>query len=224
MSHVAPVAEAKPECPVTPGRLDLLGRSIATCRLCRDVPVRGIKDRLPHEPRPVVVLSSTARILIAGQAPGLRVHESGLPFNDASGDRLRDWLSVGREEFFDASRFAIVPMGFCFPGYDANGGDLPPRRECAPLWRQTVIDAMPQVELVLAVGQYAQAWHLGAARAKTMTETVRNWRRSYFVNDGPRILPLPHPSWRNTAWLKRNPWFAEDVLPALRHDVDRLSR
>lgn len=205
-------------------RLQLLRQSIAHCRLCRDVPVRGLEDRLPHEPRPVVVISTKAKILIAGQAPGLRVHESGLPFNDASGDRLREWLSVSREEFYDPDRFAIVPMGFCFPGYDEKGSDLPPRRECAPLWRQAVINAMPQVELVLAIGQYAQAWHMGNRRAKTLTETVRNWRSSYFVNEGMKILPLPHPSWRNSAWLKRNLWFGNDVLPTLRQDVDRLCR
>lgn len=205
-------------------RLEVLRRSIAHCRLCRDVPVRGPEHRLPHEPRPVAVLSSKAKILIAGQAPGLRVHDSGLPFDDASGDRLRDWLAVSREEFYDRDRFAIVPMGFCFPGYDQKGSDLPPRRECAPLWRQAVIDAMPQIELILAVGQYAQVWHMGAMRARTMTDTVKEWRRTYFVNDGPRILPLPHPSWRNSAWLKRNLWFSNDVLPTLRQDVDSLCR
>ncbi|TCR04774.1 uracil-DNA glycosylase [Neorhizobium sp. JUb45] len=208
----------------TADRLELLRRSIADCRLCRDVPVRGPEDRLPHEPRPVAVLSSKAKILIAGQAPGLRVHESGLPFDDASGDRLREWLAVSRDEFYDRDRFAIVPMGFCFPGYDEKGSDLPPRRECAPLWRQAVIDAMPQIELILAVGQYAQVWHMGTIKAKTMTDTVKEWRRSYFVNDGPRILPLPHPSWRNSAWLKRNLWFSKDVLPTLRQDVDSLCR
>src|SRR6218665_1983257 len=121
-----------------------LSAVIAACRLCRDAPAKGPDDRLPHEPRPVAVISRTARILIAGQAPGLRVHESGLPFNDASGDRLRDWLGVTREDFYDRDRFAIVPMGFCFPGYDAKGSDLPPRRECAPQWRHRVISAMPQ--------------------------------------------------------------------------------
>lgn len=223
MFEAMPVAETLPE-NAGSDRLQLLRTSIAHCRLCRDVPVRGPEDRLPHEPRPVVILSEKAKILIAGQAPGLRVHESGLPFDDASGDRLRAWLAVGREEFYDPDRFAIVPMGFCFPGYDASGHDLPPRRECAPLWRQAVIDVMPQIELVLAVGQYAQAWHMGGMRAKTMTETVKDWRRSYFVNEGPRILPLPHPSWRNSAWLKRNLWFGNDVLPTLRQDVDRLCR
>ncbi|MCJ8518120.1 uracil-DNA glycosylase family protein [Rhizobium tarimense] len=204
--------------------LENLRATIAACRICRDVPARGAEDRLPHEPRPVAVLSSRARILIAGQAPGLRVHESGLPFNDASGDRLRDWLGVSRDAFYDRDRFAIVPMGFCFPGYDAKGSDLPPRRECAPLWRRAAVDTMPQIELVLAIGQYAQAWHLGPRRRKGMTETVQNWREYFFANDGRKILPLPHPSWRNTGWLKRNPWFEEEVLPVLKQHVDRLTR
>ncbi|MFN7026130.1 MAG: uracil-DNA glycosylase family protein [Pseudorhizobium sp.] len=204
--------------------LDDLRASIAACRICRDVPARGIADRLAHEPRPVAVLSAKARILIAGQAPGLRVHQSGLPFNDASGDRLRDWLGVDREAFYDRDLFAIAPMGFCFPGYDAKGSDLPPRRECAPLWRRAVVDAMPQIELVLAIGQYAQAWHLGSRRRKGMTETVHNWREYFLSNQQPRVMPLPHPSWRNTGWLKRNPWFQEEVLPLLKQHVDRLTR
>ena len=200
----------------TPGALSA---AIAACRICRDAPARGMADRLPHEPRPVVVLSATARILIAGQAPGLRVHESGLPFNDASGDRLRAWLDVDRETFYDAGRFAIVPMGFCFPGYDAKGSDLPPRRECAPFWRQRVIDAMPQVDMVLAVGQYAQAWHLGLRRQASMTDTVMAWRQYWQAEGGPKVLPLPHPSWRNTGWLRKNPWFEEELLPFLRKQV-----
>jgi uracil-DNA glycosylase len=203
-------------------RLDRLRATIAACRLCRDAPAGGPEKALPHEPRPVAVISSTARILIAGQAPGLRVHESGLPFDDASGNRLRDWLGVDRPTFYDRDRFAIVPMGFCFPGYDAKGSDLPPRRECAPLWREPVMAAMPQVELVLAIGHYAQAWHLGAARAKSMTETVLDWRRHLGRNEQPAVLPLPHPSWRNTGWLKRHPWFAEDLLPELRKRVQSL--
>ena len=203
--------------------LAALGAAIAACRLCRDAPARGADDRLPHEPRPVAVLSDTARILIAGQAPGLRVHESGLPFNDASGDRLRTWLEVGREEFYDPRKFAIVPMGLCFPGYDPNGSDLPPRRECAPLWRARTMAAMPQIELVLAIGQYAQAWHLGKAKAASMTATVQDWRRHLGRNEGPAVLPLPHPSWRNTAWLKRNPWFEAEVLPELRKRVKILT-
>jgi uracil-DNA glycosylase len=202
--------------------LEDLRAAIAACRICRDAPARGPDDRLPHEPRPVAVISPAARILISGQAPGLRVHESGLPFNDASGDRLRQWLGVTREQFYDPSLFAIVPMGFCFPGYDAHGSDLPPRRECAPRWRQEVIDAMPQIELVLAIGQYAQGWHLGDRRAATMTETVLNWRAHLGSNIGPPVLALPHPSWRNTGWLKKNPWFAADVLPVLQQRVSKL--
>jgi uracil-DNA glycosylase len=205
-------------------RIDALRQAIAVCRICRDGPTGIGSDRLPHEPRPVAVISGVARILIAGQAPGLRVHQSGLPFDDASGNRLRDWLAVTREEFYDPKRFAIVPMGFCFPGYDAKGSDLPPRRECAPHWRANVVAAMPQIELVLAIGQYAQAWHIGSRRRKGMTETVRNWREYFFSNYGPRVLPLPHPSWRNSGWLKKNPWFEAEVLPQLRESVDRWAR
>jgi uracil-DNA glycosylase len=203
-------------------KLEDLRAAIAACRICRDAPERGPEDRLPHEPRPVAVISSTARILISGQAPGLRVHESGLPFNDASGDRLRLWLGVTRAQFYDPDLFAIVPMGFCFPGYDAHGSDLPPRRECAPRWRQEVIGAMPQIKIVLAIGQYAQAWHLGDRRSATMTDTVRNWRTHLGTNNGPAVLALPHPSWRNTGWLKKNPWFTDDVLPVLRERVSNL--
>lgn len=199
-----------------------LSAEIAACRLCRDAPVRGAEDRLPHEPRPVAVLSASARILIAGQAPGLRVHETGLPFNDASGDRLRAWLGVDRDTFYDASRFAIVPMGFCFPSYDARGSDLPPRRECAPAWRQQAIDAMPQVKLVLAIGQYAQNWHLGRLRGPSLTQTVENWRGILSATQKPAVLPLPHPSWRNTGWLKRHAWFEQELLPFLREQVKTL--
>ncbi|AYG59390.1 uracil-DNA glycosylase family protein [Rhizobium jaguaris] len=202
--------------------LQALRKAIAVCRVCRDAPIRGEADRLPHEPRPVAVLSATARILIAGQAPGLRVHESGLPFNDASGDRLRQWLGVERDSFYNVEHFAIMGMGFCFPGYDAAGGDLPPRRECAPLWRQRAMDAMPQIELVLTIGQYAQAWHLGPRRMASMTETVSEWRRYLFTNQSPAVLPLPHPSWRNSGWLKRNPWFETELLPVLRERVKIL--
>jgi uracil-DNA glycosylase len=203
-------------------RIASLSRAISACRICRDAPT--MRMPLPHEPRPVAVLSSTARLLIAGQAPGLRVHESGLPFDDASGNRLRDWMGVSREEFYDASRIAIVPMGFCFPGYDAKGSDLPPRRECAPAWRGQVMEAMPQIDTILVIGQYAASWHLGARRRDSVTETVRNWRDYFLVNDGPRMLALPHPSWRNTAWLKNNPWFETDLVPVLRRVVDSLIR
>lgn len=206
-----------------PPTIEALSQAIARCRICRDCPAGGPERRMPHEPRPVARLSATARVLVAGQAPGLRVHETGIPFNDASGDRLRQWLGVDREAFYDRSRIAIAPMGFCFPGYDEHGHDLPPRRECAPHWRQSVMDAMPQVELILAIGQYAQAWHLGRMRRKTMTETVANWREFLLANrEGPRVLPLPHPSWRNTGWLKRHPWFEAEVLPVLRREVSLL--
>jgi uracil-DNA glycosylase len=202
--------------------LQALAAAISACRLCRDAPAGGPLRTLPHEPRPVAVLSATARVLIAGQAPGLRVHESGLPFNDASGDRLRQWLDVDRETFYDASRFAIVPMGFCFPGYDKAGSDLPPRRECAPFWRSRVLAAMPQVELVIAIGGYAQKWHLGQGASGGVTETVFHWRRFLDPTEGPSILPLPHPSWRNTGWLKRHAWFEAELLPVLRARVHAL--
>ncbi|MCA1494543.1 uracil-DNA glycosylase family protein [Sinorhizobium alkalisoli] len=203
-------------------RLQELRAAIAACRICRDDPARGLAHRLPHEPRPVAVLSGSARVLIAGQAPGLRVHESGLPFNDASGDRLRGWLAVDRAAFYDPQNFAIVPMGFCFPGYDSHGSDLPPRGECAPLWRRRVMEAMPQIELVLAVGHHAQRWHLGSDCPKSMTEAVGNWQRFAQRNSGISVLPLPHPSWRNTGWLRRNPWFEADLVPFLRERVKAL--
>jgi uracil-DNA glycosylase len=196
-----------------PDEIVCLSAEIAACRICRDAATKP----LPHEPRPVAVLSATARILIAGQAPGLRVQETGIPFNDASGDRLRQWLAVDREQFYDPAKFAILPMGFCFPGYDAHGSDLPPRKECAPVWRTRAISLMPQVRLDLAVGGYAQTWHLGSNAAKSMTDTVRNWRAH--LEKG--VLPLPHPSWRNTGWLKRNPWFEAELLPELRAQVLR---
>src|SRR5688572_25531133 len=170
---------------------------------------------MPHEPRPVLLPSARARILIASQAPGTKVHLSGMPFTDASGDRLRSWLGVTSEEFYDPENFAIVPMGFCFPGQDAKGADLPPRRECAPAWRAPLIAAMPQIELVLTIGLYAQAWHMGETRRGSLTETVQNWREAFAEPARPVVLPLPHPSWRNTGWLKKNPWFEMDLLPFL---------
>jgi uracil-DNA glycosylase len=192
---------------------------IAACRICVESP---LSRPLPHEPRPVVWPSPTARLCVCGQAPGTRVHASGLPFDDASGDRLRDWMGVDRGTFYDRARLAIVPMGFCFPGQDAKGGDLPPRRECAATWHDRVFAAMPQLQLVLAVGQYAQAYHLGRDRKASLTETVGAWREYWQRDDRPRVLPLPHPSWRNTGWLKRHPWFETDVLPVLRAEVARL--
>ena len=194
--------------------LDALTRRIAQCRLCAR---RFAGTETAHAPRPVVYPSATARLMIAGQAPGARVHASGVPFDDPSGDRLRDWLGVDRETFYDQSRLAIVPMAFCFPGYDAKGADLPPPKLCAETWRADLLAHMPQVELTLLVGQYAQGWHMGRDRKKTLTETVKAWR-----DYGPNLLPLPHPSWRNTGWLRKNPWFEAEVLPWLRSEVQRL--
>lgn len=174
---------------------------------------------MPHEPRPVLRPSSTARILLAGQAPGTKVHLSGMPFTDASGDRLRDWLGVTSEEFYDTEKFAIVPMGFCFPGQDLKGADLPPRKECAPAWRAQLVASMPQIELVLTIGIYAQGWHMGAARRASLTETVSDWRDIWAAATGPKVLPLPHPSWRNTGWLKKNPWFEMELLPFLKSEI-----
>ncbi|MEQ9519084.1 MAG: uracil-DNA glycosylase family protein [Parvibaculum sp.] len=191
-------------------------KDVRSCQVC----VSSDKPKpLPHKPRPVLRVSRTARICIAGQAPGTRVHASGLPFDDPSGDRLREWLGVDRDTFYDEKLFAIVPMGFCFPGLDAKGGDLPPRKECAPLWRERVFEALPNVKLTLVIGQYAQAWHLGDGKKKTLTETVENWR-DYM----PDKLALPHPSWRNNVWLKKNAWFEDDVLPVLRKEVAKHLR
>lgn len=204
------------------GRTELarLVREIRSCRICLDAPSG---QPLPHEPRPVLRPSATARICICSQAPGVRVHASGTPFTDPSGDRLRAWLGVTAEEFYDNRRIAIVPMGFCFPGHDAAGGDLPPRRECAEAWHARLFAAMPQLELILLVGSYAQRWHLPAAsRGRSMTETVQGWRTCLGARSSPRFLPLPHPSWRNNAWLAANPWFERELLPALRREVRRL--
>lgn len=177
---------------------------------------------LPHQPRPVLRASRSARLAIFGQAPGVRVHASGIPFTDPSGDRLRDWMGVSEDEFYDVERVAIVPMGFCFPGLDRHGGDLPPRRECAPLWRERVLASLANVELILLVGSYAQRWHLPPVRGLNMTETVRGWRDLPKGADGKRYIPLPHPSWRNNAWIKRHPWFDTELLPELRREVRRL--
>ncbi|MEM8837150.1 MAG: uracil-DNA glycosylase family protein [Pseudomonadota bacterium] len=196
-----------------------LQNTITGCRLCIDTPDR---TPLPHEPRPVVVLSETARLCIAGQAPGIRVHKSGRPFTDPSGDRLRQWMGIGEDVFYDPGRLAIVPMGFCFPGFDDKGGDLPPRGECRKTWHDRIFTAMPQLELVLVIGQYAQAYHLGAKRKKSLTETVKDWRALWEDSKRPRTLPLPHPSWRNTGWLKKNPWFETELLPVLKEEVARL--
>lgn len=167
-------------------------------------------SHLPHGPRPVLQAAPGARILIAGQAPGSKVHASGVPFSDASGDRLRQWLGLAPEVFYDASRIAIVPMGFCYPGTGANG-DLPPRPECAVQWRAPLLQALPDVQLTLAIGQYALAWHLPQARGRSVTQAVQSWRTHW-----PMLVPLPHPSPRNNRWLRANPWFEVELLPALR--------
>jgi uracil-DNA glycosylase len=199
--------------------LDTLVREIRACRICLDRP-HG--RPLPHEARPVLRVSSTARIAICGQAPGTRVHASGTPFSDPSGDRLRDWLGVTAQEFYDQQRIAIVPMGFCFPGHDAKGGDLPPRRECVQTWHRRLFDALPDFDVIIAVGSYAQAFHLGDRRRPTLTETVRDWR-SLSATAAPAVIyPTPHPSWRNSGWLKANPWFGAELLPELRRHVRAL--
>ena len=167
-------------------------------------------------PRPVLQVDARARILVAGQAPGRKVHASGVPFDDASGERLRQWLGVDRSVFYDPKLIAILPMGFCYPG-TGSSGDLPPRRECAPQWRAPLLAAMPRIELTLVIGQYALDWHLRAAGGTTLTDQVKAWRTHW-----PTLLPLPHPSPRNNGWLEANPWFALEVVPALQARVRAL--
>lgn len=197
--------------------LETVLRQVSACRICRDGP-KG--KPLPHEPRPVLQVSSTARLLIAGQAPGVRVHASGRPFTDPSGVRLRDWLGVDEATFYDPAKIAILPMGFCFPGLDAKGGDLPPRPECAPAWRAALLAEMPRVELILCLGAHAMRWHMAEVFGGSVDAAVKNWRQGLEL--APPVLALPHPSWRNSGWLKRNPWFAAELLPVLRERVARL--
>jgi len=198
-----------------------LSERIRACRVCRDAPL--YQPPLPHEPRPVFQVSLSARICIAGQAPGVRVHASGRPYTDPSGVRLRGWLGIGEDIFYDPKIVAVAAMGFCFPGLDAKGGDLPPRRECAKLWRAPLFAALPNLELILLVGQYAQKWHLAPALVgANLSETVSRWREIYQPTGHPRLAPMPHPSWRNNAWLKRNPWFEAEFLPVLRADIARI--
>jgi uracil-DNA glycosylase len=189
-----------------------LAADIRACRLCAE---QFAATHTAHEPRPVVWFQPSARMLIAGQAPGMRVHRSGKPFDDPSGDRLRDWLGLSAAEFYDTSRVAIVPMAFCFPGYDAKGSDLPPPRICGRTWHDRVMQALENVELTVVVGGYAQKYHLGVKTG--VTETVKAWR-----DHAPRLFALPHPSWRNSAWLKKNPWFEAEVLPELRAQVQKV--
>jgi uracil-DNA glycosylase len=201
----------------SPADFDEIVQSLRACRICRDEPRYG--GPLPHEPRPIVQGSATARLCIASQAPGTRAHASGVPFSDRSGTRLRSWLGLDETTFYDADTVAIVPMGHCFPGQDAKGGDLPPRRECADAWRTPIFEALPNVELILLIGQYAQAWHLGDEFRDGLTATVRRWQDMLSSPRRPRILPLPHPSWRNNGWLKANPWFDAELLPVLRAEI-----
>lgn len=190
--------------------LETLLRDVRACRLC--------EAELPLGPNPVVHLSGSARLLIIGQAPGTRVHDTGIPWNDPSGDRLREWLQMDRETFYDSSRVAIMPMGFCYPG-KGKSGDLPPRPECAPQWHQRLLQAMPEISLTLLVGDYAQRYYLGREAARlTLTERVKRWQ-----NYQPAYFPLVHPSPRNRLWLSRNPWFETEVIPALRHRLQCLS-
>lgn len=189
--------------------LDDVLTEIRACRACL--------GQLPHAPRPVVMVAPETRLLICGQAPGRRVHESGLPFTDPSGVRLRDWMGVDEATFYGDPRIGVAAQAFCFPGTNPKGGDYPPPRRCAELWRPRLLAELPNVELTLLVGGYAQTWALGASARANMTETVRAWR-----DYAPAVLPLPHPSWRNTAWLKKNPWFEAEILPYLRQRVKEI--
>lgn len=188
--------------------LEALLARVRACALCED---------LPLGPRPILQASAQARILIAGQAPGQRTHHRGIPFDDPSGNRLREWLGVDREAFYDASKFAVVPMAFCYPG-TGRGGDLPPRVECASAWRDALLSRLPEVRLTLVVGQYALDWHIGGSR-RSVADAVGAWRDHW-----PEVLPLPHPSPRNNRWLRDHPWFEAEVLPALRERVAALLR
>ncbi|WP_054002622.1 uracil-DNA glycosylase family protein [Shimia sp. SK013] len=183
-----------------------LFEEIQACRLCAD---RFAATATAHVPRPVAWFRPGAKVLIVGQAPGARVHQSGRPFTDPSGDRLRDWMGVDASVFYDTSQIAIVPMAFCFPGYDAKGSDLPPPPICAETWRMRVMNELGEIPLTLVVGGHAQKWHLASKAG--VTDTVRSWR-----DHAPAVFPLPHPSWRNTGWIKKHPWFEADLLPTLR--------
>lgn len=189
--------------------LETLLVDVRSCRVC--------EAHLPLGPRPVVQVGASARILLVGQAPGTRVHASGVPWDDASGDRLRDWTGLDKARFYDASEVAIIPMGFCYPGR-GKGGDLPPRRECADLWLDRLLARLPHIELTLLIGLYAQRHFLGAQRKSSLTETVKAWREY-----APRFIPLPHPSARNTPWFQRNPWFEQALLPELKQRVASLN-
>jgi uracil-DNA glycosylase len=187
--------------------LAALLKEVRSCKVC--------EDYLPHKPNPVLRARETARLLIVGQAPGTKVHKTGVPWNDPSGDRLRSWMQVGRDAFYDETRIAIIPVGFCYPG-KGSAGDLPPRPECAPLWHDKLLALLPNIRLTLLIGSYAQQFYL-VDKKTSLTETVKCWKQYE-----PLFLPLPHPSPRNLNWLKKNPWFEQDVLPVLRERVAAL--
>jgi uracil-DNA glycosylase len=208
-----------------PLALDALIRKIESCQQCR---IHPLGSPLPHVPRPVVRLSTSARLLLAGQAPGARVHASGRPYDDRSGIRLRSWMNITPEVFYDRDQVAILPMGFCFPGYDEKGADLPPRRECRQMWHEQVMALLPRVETIFAIGHYAQAFHLGRLGLDHLakgglTATVARWA-VIATHAPPRIIPLPHPSWRNNGWLKKNIWFETEIMPEIRKEVARLTK
>jgi len=198
-------------------RLNHIANRIRTCTHCAE---RFATTKTAHFPNPVFQTSQSAKLCIAGQAPGLRAHQSGRPFTDPSGVRLREWMGIDEELFYDSEKLAIIPMAFCFPGYNAKNYDLPPPPDCARLWREELFMAMPHIELIITVGKSALAWHLPALRTKSLSEAVANG----IVEGAVRTLPLPHPSWRNNAWLKGNPWFETEILPVLRSEVVRLIR
>jgi len=193
----------------TTSDLEPLLAEIRACRACAPY--------LPHTPRPVIWVFPQTRLLICGQAPGRRVHESGRPFTDPSGVRLREWMGVDETTFYGDPRIGVAAQAFCFPGTNPKGGDYPPPPRCAALWRDRLFETLPRMDLILLVGSYSQDWFLGDRKKATMTQTVQAWREY-----GPQLLPLPHPSWRNTAWLKNNPWFAQDVLPHLKSRVSDI--
>lgn len=198
--------------PATPNEsFESLLAEVRACRICEEV--------LPLGPRPVLCAAASARILVVGQAPGTRVHETGIPWNDPSGDRLRAWMDVDRETFYDERRIAIIPMGYCYPGRNPRGGDRPPRPECVQHWLARLLAQLPHIELTVLAGLYAQRHYLAGRTKKTLTETVRAWREYY-----PEYLPTPHPSPRNTYWLQQNPWFEEEAVPALQRCVKKLLR
>jgi uracil-DNA glycosylase len=193
---------------MTEASFDRLLHQVRACTACAD---------LPLGPRPVLQVTRSARVLIVGQAPGRKVHETGVPWNDASGDRLREWMGIDRSVFYDGTRVAIVPIGFCYPGRDPGGGDKPPRRECAPLWHARLMEPLRELRLTLLVGHHAQRFYLRSTNKRTLTDTVRSFR-----DYAPNVMPLPHPSWRSAIWMRRNPWFEMTVLPELRDALRAL--